>query len=183
MNNTVRRHTKSTYKRCAFTGYRPTKLPFGDNESDPRCVELKGRLRNTIVELIGKGYAHFLSGGAQATDIFAAEAVLDLKQDFPWILLEMVIPFDGQAGRWDDAYKARHARLLAEADIVTVISHTYTKSCFFIRNRYLVTNCDTLVAVYDGQPGGTAMTVNYARECGREILYIKPNDLGRAKAS
>ena len=127
MNNMVRRHTKPSYKRCAFTGYRPAKLPFGENESDPRCVELKERLHDMIKDLIGKGYAHFLSGGAQATDLYAADAVLDLKDEFPWILLEMVIPFDGQADRWDEDYKARHARLLNEADIVTVISHKYTK--------------------------------------------------------
>ncbi|MDO4549485.1 MAG: SLOG family protein, partial [Clostridia bacterium] len=131
MNNIIRRRTKPSYKRCAFTGYRPAKMPFGYNENDPRCIELKKRLNDMIRDMIGKGYAHFLSGGAQSTDCLAAEAVLDLKEDFPWILLEMVIPFDGQADRWDKSYQARHARLLHEADIVTVMSHEYTKSCMF----------------------------------------------------
>ena len=33
-------------------------------------------------------------------DMFAAEAVLELRKEYPWIMLEMVSPFDGQADRW-----------------------------------------------------------------------------------
>ena len=98
MMSVVRRRTEPTYKRCAFTGYRPQKMVFGFNESDPRCIEFKARLRATIEDLIGKGYAHFISGGAMGMDMFAAEAVLELREEYPWIMLEMVSPFDGQAG-------------------------------------------------------------------------------------
>lgn len=177
MYNAVRRRSSQGYKRCAFTGYRPQKLPFGFNESVPACVALKAELRRRIEDLIGQGYAHFLSGGAMATDTWAAEAVLELKTKYPWIVLEMVSPFDGQADRWSAEYKARHDRLFDEADIVTVITHEYTKSCLFRRNRYLVENADLLLAVYDGQPGGTAMTVAYAREIGIAVECIRPERL------
>ena len=177
MHNAVRRRSSQVCKRCAFTGYRPQKLPFGFNESDPACVALKTELYRRIEDLIGQGYAHFLSGGAMATDTWAAEAVLELKEKYPWIILEMVSPFDGQADRWTAEYKMRHDRLFDQADIVTVISHAYTKSCLFRRNRYLVENADLLLAVYDGQSGGTAMTVGYAREIGGAVEYIRPKRL------
>lgn len=64
MQNTVRRHSKQEYKRCAFTGYRPQKMPFGFDESVPCCIDFKARLHDAIEELIGKGFAHFISGGA-----------------------------------------------------------------------------------------------------------------------
>ena len=174
MKNEIRRKPKPNYKRCAFTGYRPQKLPFGFDETDPRCVEFKARLRDTIEGLIGCGYAHFISGGAMGMDMFAAEAVLDLKEDYPWIILEMASPFDAQAARWEPEYQARHARLFAEADIVTVISHNYTRACMFRRNRYLVDNADLLLAAYDGKPGGTAMTVEYAHHTGIPVQTIMP---------
>ena len=119
MNNIIRRRTMSGYKRCAFTGYRPAKMPFGFDESDARCVEFKARLRDTIEALIGEGYAHFISGGALGMDMFAAEAVLELQEKYPWIILEMVSPFDAQADRWNDEYRMRHDRLFAAADIMT----------------------------------------------------------------
>ena len=48
MTNTVKRHSPPGAKRCAFTGYRPQKMPFGFNESDPRCIDFKRRVKETI---------------------------------------------------------------------------------------------------------------------------------------
>lgn len=149
-------------------------MPFGYNEADQRCIEFKARLRDTIETLIGEGYAHFISGGAQGMDMFAAEAVLELQGKYPWIILEMVSPFDTQAARWNEVCQMRHDRLFAAADIVTATGHEYTKACMFRRNRYLVDNADLLLAAYDGQPGGTRMTCEYAREMGVPIRLIMP---------
>ena len=55
-------------KKCSFTGYRPQKMPFGFDESDPRCVEFKAELRKTLEDLIGERYVHFLSGGSLGMD-------------------------------------------------------------------------------------------------------------------
>ena len=87
----------------------------------------------------------------------------------------MVSPFDAQAARWDEEYQMRHNRLFASADIVTATGHEYTKACMFRRNRYLVGNSDLLLAAYDGQPGGTAMTVLYAREAGILVEILIPS--------
>lgn len=177
----VNRRKKSNhrnYRRCAFTGYRPQKMPFGYDESDPRCVEFKAHLKQTIEALIGEGYAHFLSGGAQGMDQFAAEIVVELKEKYPWIVLEMVSPFDGQASKWPASSRLRLAYLYDEADIVTPVSHEYTKNCMFLRNRYLVDHADLLLAAYDGQPGGTAMTCGYAEEMGVPVRRIMPEHEG-----
>ena len=97
MTNTVRRHSAPGAKRCAFTGYRPQKMPFGFNESDPRCIDFKRRVKETIQALYDMGYRHFISGGALGMDMFAAEAVLELRAQHPDMILEMVSPFDDLA--------------------------------------------------------------------------------------
>lgn len=179
--NIVRRHPmadpatpEARIMRCSFTGYRPQKMPFGFNEQDPKCEDFKTRLRNTLEMLIFEGYTHFLSGGALGMDMYAAEIVLQLRERYPHIALEMVIPFDDQPAKWQQGYKARYDRLLAEADIVTYTGHSYTLGCMFVRNRYLVNNADLLLAAFDGQPGGTAMTVKYAKELGVQVTCIPP---------
>lgn len=68
----------------------------------------------------------------------------------------------------------RHERLFAAADIITATGHQYTKACMFRRNRYLVDNADLLLAAYDGQPGGTAMTVQYAVDTRIAVQLIAP---------
>ena len=100
MENIVRRKPALNMHRCAFTGYRPQKMPFGFNESDPRCIDFKRRVKETIQALYDMGYRHFISGGALGMDMFAAEAVLELRAQHPDMILEMVSPFDDQAARW-----------------------------------------------------------------------------------
>lgn len=107
-------------------------------------------------------------------DMYAAEIVLELRQTYPWIGLEMVIPYDSQADRWEEVYQTRYTILLEAADIVTCTGHEYTKGALFRRNRYLVDNADLLLAAYDGQPGGTQMTCEYAKKVGVEVCKIPP---------
>ena len=119
MENEVRVKTVPRSKRVAFTGYRPQKMPFGFDEQDERCVDFKKRLHDTIESLIWQGYQHFISGGALGMDMYAAEAVLDLKKQYPEIMLEMVSPFDTPAAKWAPEYRQRHDALFDKADIVT----------------------------------------------------------------
>ena len=174
VRNEIRTSAVPRSRRVAFTGYRPQKMPFGFDEGDERCVDFKKRLRDTIENFIWQGYQHFISGGALGMDMFAAETVLELKKQYPDILLEMVSPFDAQAAKWAPEYQRRHDELFEQADIVTATGHEYTKSSMFIRNRYLVNNADMLLAAYDGQPGGTQMTVRYARQMGIQVCCIPP---------
>ena len=93
MENEVRVKTVPRSKRVAFTGYRPQKMPFGFDEQDERCVDFKKRLRDTIESFIWQGYQHFISGGALGMDMYAAEAVLELKKQYP--VLQSYLDFYG----------------------------------------------------------------------------------------
>ena len=174
MENITRRPMARDARRCAFTGYRPKKMPFGCDENSPLALDFKKRLRETIEALILQGYKHMISGGAQGMDIMAAEAVFDLQKTYPDVTLEMAIPFEGQADKWDEEYQARWQRCVDAADMITVLSHEYTKSCMFARNRYMVQQADLLLACYDGQEGGTKNTIDYARRTGCQICVIPP---------
>ena len=166
--------SKSICKTCAFTGYRPSKMPWGYDETDARCVEFRFRLREALEYLIGQGYTDFLSGGALGFDQMAAEIVLSLREKYPWVRLVMVIPFDGQADKWSREQRGRWLEIIEASDRVIRISHAYDKGVFFRRNHYLVENANLLLAAYDGQPGGTAGTVAYAKRHGVRVVRIPP---------
>lgn len=174
MESVIRRPIATTGRRCAFTGYRPLKMPFGYDEDCPLALDFKRRLHDTIEVLILQGYRHMISGGAQGMDIMAAEAVLDLQKDYPDVTLEIAVPFEAQAAKWAADYRARWQACIDQADVVTVLSHAYTKGCLFARNRYLVTQADLLLACYDGQEGGTKHTVEYAKQNGCRVCLIPP---------
>ena len=70
MDRIIRREPADWRHSVAFTGHRPQKLPFGFDEADPRCVDFKRRLCNSIEMMILEGYAHFISGGALGMDMY-----------------------------------------------------------------------------------------------------------------
>ena len=56
-------------KKGAFTGHRPQSLPFGFNEADDRCIALKQKLREEIINQIeNNGVTHFITGMAIGVD-------------------------------------------------------------------------------------------------------------------
>ena len=61
---------------CAFTGHRPGKLPWGEDESDLRCIALKAKLRAAVESAIHEGMEHFICGMAEGCDLYFAETVL-----------------------------------------------------------------------------------------------------------
>lgn len=174
MENITRRLPATNARRCAFTGHRPIKMPFGYDEQCEMAQNFKKRLYSTIETLIQQGYRHMISGGAQGMDIMAAEAVLKLKKMYPDITLEMAIPFEAQAAKWSEDYQTRWQRCVDSADMITVISHEYTRNCLFARNRYLVEQADLLLACFDGKEGGTKMTVEYAKRYGCRVCLMPP---------
>ena len=158
---------------CCFTGHRPNKLPWGGRETDPRCVALKARIRESLRAAYGQGYRHFICGMAQGCDFYFCEAVVDLRQSHPDVTLESALPCEGQADRWRDADKRRYRSLLNQCDLETVVQHQYTPGCMQRRDRYMVDRSRLLIAAYDGSTsGGTLYTLTYAMRQGLDIQVL-----------
>lgn len=165
-------------KKCAFTGHRPQKLPFGLNEEDERCVALKQKLREEIIRQIEvNGVTHFITGMALGVDMYAAEIVLGLKSSYNGITLESAIPCETQAEKWTEAQRDRYYEIAAQCDEETMLQHQYTPDCMQKRNRYMVDEADYIIAVWDGRPSGTSKTVQYAQRQGKPVTVINPRTL------
>ncbi len=66
-------------KSCAFTGHRPNSFPWGYNEADKNCQELKAILNAQIVRMVEAGVTDFLSGMALGVDTWAAQSEQQLS--------------------------------------------------------------------------------------------------------
>jgi len=167
-------------RTCCFSGHRPGKLPWRENEADPRCAALKNELCRVLEEVRGRGYTHFICGMAQGSDLYFAEAVLALREKHPEVSLEAAVPFPGQADGWSAGQKERYQRLLQSCDIETMVQGFYTPDCMHRRNRYMVERSSLLLAVYDGSRGGTGYTILQALRKGLELIQIDPSALPSA---
>lgn len=160
---------------CAFTGHRPNRFPWRENESDPRCVALKAVLMEQIMALSKAGVADYFTGGAAGVDCWAALMVLELREKNPALKLHCILPYEGQADSWSDSARERYDSILKRADSVDYVSRDYYDGCMIERNHRLVEAAGLLLAVYNGvRRSGTGSTVNYARKLGREIIVIDP---------
>ena len=159
---------------CSFSGYRPEKLPWGENESDERCRELKRRLFHISEALYESGYRHFMCGMARGCDIYFCEALLTLRDIYHEVTIEAVLPCPEQAEKWSSEWRARYFVLIGYCDRETLISTRYTRDCMQRRNRYMVDNSALIITVYDGLSGGTKTTRKYAALQGLEIVDLMP---------
>jgi len=157
-------------RTCCFTGHRPDKLPWGLNDGDPRCAALKLSLERELAGLYRRGWRHFISGMAMGCDLYFAEAVLALREARGDVSLEAAVPCPTQADGWPPEQRARYRRLLDACDFETLVSNRYTPYCMQRRDRYMVDHASLLIAVFDGTPGGTRYTMEYA--ISRRIFVV-----------
>ena len=151
-------------KTACFTGHRKI-------ASEQQRIVAE-RLKQTVEKLILNGYCYFGAGGALGFDTLAAECVLYLKKQYPQIKLILVLPCKTQTRGWDSEDIAIYEQIKAQADKVVYTSEEYTRGCMFKRNRHLVDNSSVCIAYLTESKGGTAYTVNYAKQKKIKVINL-----------
>ena len=151
--------------RCCFTGHRPEKLNISENEA-------KIRLHIAIRQAIADGYTTFISGMARGIDMWAAEIVLEEKENNDSITLVCAPPYEGFQNRWNEHERNLYDTIINLADVVKFICPHYSRGCFQIRNCYMVDRSSRVIAAYNEESGGTRNTINYALNKGVKVINI-----------
>lgn len=150
---------------CCFTGHRPEKIDLPESK-------VVAVLEKEICTVIDAGFITFISGMARGSDIWAAEIVLRLREKNPALHLIAASPFEGFEKSWESSWQKRYNRIMEEADIVRFVCDHYSKACFQIRNVWMVDRSARVIAVYNGEAGGTRNTINYANKCGVPVINV-----------
>lgn len=149
--------------RCCFTGHRPEKL------SQPER-KIIAAIDRAIRAAVDDGFVTFISGMARGVDIWAAEIVLQLKKEGHPLHLICASPFDGFERSWPSEWQRRYRDVLAAADLVKYISPACSPACFQIRNEWMVDRSARVIAVFNGEMGGTKNTIDYAARKGVHVV-------------
>ncbi len=149
----------------SFTGHRT---------ADPAIIGEK--LYDTVNELAGEGADIFCAGGALGFDTLAAEAVIRVKSEKPWISLKLVLPCppEQQTRSFSREMKEQYFDILMSADDTEYISPFYTEGCMKERNQRLIDLADICVCWYDSRrsASGTGQTVRMAQRKGIKIINL-----------
>jgi uncharacterized phage-like protein YoqJ len=91
-----------------------------------------------------------------------------------------VLPCIDQSAPWNEDKKQIYETILttySKIDIYYTSEEPYMTGCFERRNKWLIDNCDLLVAVFNNRPGIAHQCVTYANKQKRKTLFINPDKL------
>ena len=162
------REEEKRLHRCCFSGHRPEKL-------DEPEENVKNWLSAQIDQAITAGYTTFISGCAMGVDIWAGQLVLEKKKTNPALHLIAATPWPGFSNRWSIDWQQQYSNLLRDADWIVPVCNHYHKSVFQQRNEWMVDHSNRVIAYYNGAPGGTKNTIDYAFSKGIEVVTNSPN--------
>jgi len=149
---------------ACFTGHR---------EIGGDIAALEAKVIEVAEELIRQGYICFRAGGARGFDTLASRVILQLIDEYPHVQLVLVLPFHNQYQHetgWTAEDIAEYHQLKAAANEVIHLQQSYSRGCYYERNRYLVDASSVCVAYQRSSRGGTAYTVRYAAKKGLRII-------------
>lgn len=141
--------------KIALTGHTTARLRGKD-------TEVADWLKIVLTDLFIGEEDELLCGGAEGADTLFGECAFL----FPHVKLKLCLPIKGYRGHALDALKER-------ANDIFWVSEVWDKGLNTKRDRYMVDNCDVLLAVWDGiKDGGTWRTIQYAMKKKKRIIFI-----------
>ena len=154
-------------KHICFTGHRNIKI------SQDLAPHLEEILRKLIQE---ENAVEFYSGGAIGWDMLCAQTVLNLRNEFPHIRLNLILPCgnEEQTALWNATDKKLFMEILSAADSIEFTSDKYYNGCMKKRNQRLVELSDCCVCYYNirNKFSGTGQTVRMAESKGVPIINL-----------
>ena len=165
MNGDSMTEQEKRKRRCCFTGHRPEKLRMCETEA-------KQALATAIDAALMAGKRTFISGMARGVDIWAAELVLQRRTADSSIHLICAVPHPGFEKRWSIQWQRRYQAVLQKADLIREITPVFSMGSYQARNQWMVDRSSLVIAVFNGERGGTKNTIDYAVAHGVEVAMI-----------
>lgn len=144
------------------TGHRPNKLGgYGRPVLDRLIAVAHAWLEANRPDVV-------ISGMALGWDQALAVAAIRLK-----IPTHAYIPCVGQESMWPEKSQKFYHKILERCAFQrTVHPDTFTPVCMQWRNEAMVDAADTVLALWDGSPGGTGNCIRYAKQKKKPIVNL-----------
>ena len=169
---------KKEHLTCAVLGQPPMRFPWGFDEEDSDCQDLKLELAQKIMELRQRGVTRFAVVADCGIGLYAGECVNALRQTDNELMLFVVTPHEEQATKWAPYLRERYFKLLEDCTIMEAASLRKTPDCEFEAYCKIIDYADMVLAAYDpttarGDAADRAM--GYAKERGLPVMLLQVN--------
>lgn len=166
-------------KRLVVSGCKPMEINIF-NEADERIEYIKSALKKRIIGFIEEGLEWVIISGQMGVEIWTAEVVLDLKEEYD-IKIGMFPPFENQHRRWPEPLQEKYENLTFTVDFHQPIYKGDYKGPyqFKAKDKWLIEKTDGSLLLMDEEyPGSTGYFYEAAKEAENyPIYFITPFDL------
>lgn len=158
--------------KVLITGYKAAELGIFSLKH-PGIEIIKKAIKRQIVSLVEDGLEWVIVSGQWGVELWAAEAVLELKDTCENLQLAIITPFLEQDENWSEEKKGYYRSILQKADYVNSVTKSKYDGPwqFKEKNKFLLRNTEGLILLYDDEQEGSpkfikaeAMQQNRSRE-------------------
>lgn len=162
--------------KIAITGHRPNKLGNDYDLTSPLVLWIKAHIIDILDTQHIKNFGNLTLITGMALGIDTLFAQIAIENNIPFVA---AIPCSGQDSKWILKSQKLYSDLITNTLCTRyyVSDKPYNNTCMQIRNKWMVDNCDLLIAVWDGSSGGTSNCVKYAQSKNKKIIFINPKKL------
>jgi uncharacterized phage-like protein YoqJ len=142
--------------RVLITGYKATELGIY-SQKHPGIEIIKKAVKKQIIASLDGGLEWIIVSGQWGVEIWAAEAVLELKKVYKSLRLAVITPFLEQEEKWNDSKKELYKNILTRADYVNSVTKSKYDGPwqFKEKDKFLLRNSDGMILIYDEENEGS----------------------------
>ena len=99
------------------------------NEEELPMCNMRNQVFSAVQALIAQGCQEFITTCEYGATLWAAEAVVVLKQ-FNDVKLRVMIPYEEQTSRWPESFRDRYFSVHQKADAVELVDTGFEEGCY-----------------------------------------------------
>ena len=167
--------------RCAVMGQHPMRFPWGFDEEDDRCRNLKIELAQQIMALRQSGVSQFLVACDCGVGLYAAEIVNGLRATTDHdLMLICYTPYEEQATKWAPYLRERYFDMLTACTYLSAVWEVGAPDAQLQAYKRIIDLADVVLTVYDTDtpPAGSAEDTALAYALAQKpVLALHPTEL------
>ncbi|TVY10522.1 DUF1273 domain-containing protein [Paenibacillus cremeus] len=151
--------------RVLVTGYKAQEL--GIFSLKHAGIEIiKKAVKNRLMSLMDEGLEWVIVSGQWGVELWAADAALELKEQYVHLRVAVITPFLEQDENWSEEKQTYYRSILVRADYVNSVTKSKYDGPWQFRekNKFLLRNTDGMLLLYDEEKEGSPKYMKEAAE-------------------
>lgn len=166
---------------CAVVCSSPLYFPWGYDEEDERCQEMKFILQQEIFHFYTKGVCQFSVAVDSGFGLYSAEIINNLCQKISGMELICYLPYEEQATKWSPDLRGRYFDALAKCSNLFYVDQHYSPGCRYKAKLAALEAATHAVVVHNGMGSDPYMNLLVSLLDNREydIVSVQPKRQNR----